>query len=172
MFRAHADRESTVYAACGAHSPSDCRSFHPRAPSWGIEGFDHYHQLALTSQRASVSHDGRPVGLCVLPGGVLSLFAIIRRFRSPRRRCSRAGAAARLQLATHWVDRRTAISPALLTGLLSSQHGLRVDAVVRPVCTVIFLAAVLAFVPRWRRCIAHLRAVGLFARLARSSVQT
>ena len=58
------DRESTVYAACGAAFAIGLSFIFIRAPHpWGIEGFDHYHQLALTLA------SGRPFPTMDVPWG-------------------------------------------------------------------------------------------------------
>ncbi len=141
--------------------------FHPRAPSLG-----HRRVRSLSSARTdarigtSVSHDGRAVGLCVLPGGVLS--ALRRSSGDSAHRAGaaqRAGAAARLQAgdalgrSAHSDLRRIAHRIAVV------QHGLRVDAVVRRGVHGHLSRSRSRVRPRdGRRCIAHLRAVGPVAR--------
>src|SRR5258708_4063867 len=143
------DRESTVYAACGAALAIGLSFIFIRAPHpWGIEGFDHYHQLALTLA------SGRPFPTMDVPWGYAYFLAAFYRLFGdhpaiPLTAQALLNALVPLlvyKLATHWVDRRTAIFAALLAGLLSFNTVYASTQSSDAVCTVIFLAAVLAFV--------------------------
>jgi hypothetical protein len=143
------DRESTVYAACGAALAIGLSFIFIRAPHpWGIEGFDHYHELALAVA------SGRPFPTMDVPWGYAYFLAAFYRVFGDHPSIPLTAQAVLnalvpllvYKLARHWVARRTAILAALLTGLLSFNTVYASTQSSDAVCTVIFLAAILACV--------------------------
>ncbi|HKB12638.1 MAG TPA: glycosyltransferase family 39 protein, partial [Vicinamibacterales bacterium] len=143
------DRESTVYVACGVTLALGLVFIFVRAPHpWGSEGFDHYHQLALTVA------SGAPFPTMDVPWGYAYFLAAFYRAFGDHPSIPLTVQAALnalvpllvFQLASHWVPKRTAILAALLAGLLSFNTVYASTQSSDAVCTVTFLAALLAFV--------------------------
>lgn len=143
------DRRWTVYLACAATLAIGLLFTFVRAPHpWGTEGFDHYHELALTLAsghqfptmevpwgyayflaafyRLFGDHPAVPLTAQVLLNALMPLLVF--------------------RLAMRWFDRRTAALAALLTGVLSFNTVYASTQSSDAVCTVIFTAGMLAFV--------------------------
>ena len=143
------DRRSTVYLACAATLAIGLFFIFVRAPHpWGTEGFDHYHELALTIAA------GRPFPTMEVPWGyAYFLAAFYRLFGNhppiPLAAQALLNAAMPLlvfRLAHTWFDRQTAALAAVLTGLFSFNTVYASTQSSDAVCTVMFTTAVLAFV--------------------------
>jgi len=138
-----------VYAACAAALAIGLAFIFVRSPHpWGVEGFDHYHQLALTVA------SGRPFPTLDVPWGYAYFLAAFYRLFGdhpaiPLTVQALLNACVPLlvyKLAVHWVERRTAVLAAVLSGLLSFNTVYASTQSSDAVCTVIFLTAILAFV--------------------------
>jgi len=143
------EHESTVYAACAVTFAIGLVFIFVRAPHpWGVEGFDHYHQLALTVA------SGRMFPTMDVPWGYAYFLAAFYRAFGDHPAIQLTAQVVLnafvpllvYRLATHWVDARTATLAALLTGVLSFNTVYASTQSSDAVCTVIFLAGVLAFV--------------------------
>ena len=115
---------------------------------WGWEGFDHYHQLALTLAA------GQPFPTMEVPWGYAYFAAAFYRVFGDRpwillvAQVLLNGAVPWLvyQLALEWTNQRTAIVAAAITGLFSFNTIYASTQSSDAVCTVLFMTAVLAFV--------------------------
>jgi hypothetical protein len=143
------ESESTVYAACAAALAIGLAFIFVRAPHpWGVEGFDHYHELALAVA------SGRPFPTMDVPWGYAYFLAAFYRLFGdhpaiPLTVQALLNAWVPLlvyRLALHWVERRTAVLAAVLSGLFSFNTVYASTQSSDAVCTVIVLAATLAFV--------------------------
>jgi len=137
-----------LYAACAISLLLGLFFIFVWAPHpWGWEGFDHYHDLAIELAR------GRPFPTMEVPWGyAYFLAACYRAFGVhpwiPLIIQSALNALTPLLLfllARTWCDRRIAALAALLTGLFSFNTIYASTESSDAVCTVIFLAAIVAF---------------------------
>jgi hypothetical protein len=137
-----------VYAACAASLALGTFFVFVWAPHpWGWEGFDHYHQLALTLAA------GQPFPTMEVPWGyayfaaafyrlfgdrpwVLLLAQVLLNAAVPWLTC---------RVALEWTDRATAIAAAIITGLFSFNTIYASTQSSDSVCTVIFMAALVVF---------------------------
>ena len=148
----------TVYAACALTLALGLTFMFVAAPHpWGWEGFDHYHQLALEVAR------GRPFPTMEVPWGyAYFLAAFYRTFGDhpviPLLVQVALNACMPLFVfiaARSWFDPQIATNAALFTGLFSFNTVYASTQSSDAVCTVLFMAAVVAFVrarrdDRWR----------------------
>jgi hypothetical protein len=143
------ERESTVYAACAATLAIGLCFIFIRAPHpWGIEGFDHYHDLAL------MVASGRPFPTLDVPWGYAYFLAAFYRTLGDHPVAPLAVQALLnalvpwlvYRIACRYVSRPTAILSAILAGLFSFNTVYASTQSSDALCTVIFLAAILAFI--------------------------
>ncbi len=140
--------ESTVYAACGVTLALGLFFIFAWAPHpWGWEGFDHYHQLAL-----AVAAGQRFPTMDVPWGYAYFLAAFYRLFGDHPWIPLTAQAVLNAwvpwlvyRFARSWLDRSTAILAAAITGVCSFNTVYASTQSSDAVCTVIFLAALVAF---------------------------
>src|SRR5262245_50926132 len=141
-------RPPAVYAAGGASLVIGLIFIFVRAPHpWGWEGFDHYHDLALALARG----DAFPT-LDVPWGYAYFLAAFYRIFGDhpwiPLTVQAALNALMPLlvfDVASTWLDRRTASVAAILTGLFSFNTVYASTQSSDAVCTCVFMLAVLVF---------------------------
>ena len=159
-----------VYAACAASLALGAFFVFVWAPHpWGWEGFDHYHQLALTLAA------GEPFPTMEVPWGYAYFAAAFYRVFGDRPWVlllaqvvlNAAVPWLTYRLALGWTDRTAATLAAILTGLFSFNTIYASTQSSDAVCTVIFMASLLAFGAarrheRWRA----FAAAGLLAGLA------
>jgi Dolichyl-phosphate-mannose-protein mannosyltransferase len=163
-------RDATVYAACGVALALGLFFIFVWAPHpWGWDGFDHYHQLALDVAA------GRPFPTMEVPWGYAYFLAGFYRLLGDRPWIPLVVQAALnatlpllvYRLALTWVERRTAVLAAVLTGVFSFNTVYASTQSSDAVCTVIFMVTLVAFVrartsDRWP----HYALAGLLAGLA------
>src|SRR5947208_3289999 len=151
-------RQTTVYAACGVALALGLFFVFVWAPHpYGWEGFDHYHTLALEVAA------GRPFPTMEYPWGYAYFLAFFYRLFGDRPWIplvvqSALNAALPLlvyRFALTWVDRRTAVLAAVLTGVFSFNTVYASTQSSDALCTVIFMTTLVAFVgaragDRWR----------------------
>jgi len=143
-----------VYAACGVSLAIGLFFIFVWAPHpWGHEGFDHYHQLALTLASGGVFPTMEyPWGYAYFLAAFYRLFGdhpVI-----PLVAQAAMNAALPLMVFTAaraWFDRRTAVVAAAITGVGSFNTVYASTQSSDAVCTVIFMSAVLAFLVAERR---------------------
>ena len=149
-----AARPRLVYAACGASLVIGVIFVFVRAPHpWGWEGFDHYHELALGLAQ------GRGFPTMDYPWGyAFFLAAFYRAFGDhpwiPLTAQVVLNALTPIlvfDLASTWLDRRTATLAALLTGLFSFNTVYASTQSSDAICTIVFMAALVAFAAARRR---------------------
>jgi dolichyl-phosphate-mannose-protein mannosyltransferase len=142
-------RRSTVYGACAVSLVVGLFFIFVWAPHpWGREGFDHYHQLALTLGR------GLPFPTLDYPWGYAYFLAAFYRVFGDRplipltaQAIFNAGVPALVfEIARDWLDRPTATVAAILTGMFSFNTIYASTQSSDAMCTVIFLASVLALI--------------------------
>jgi hypothetical protein len=141
-------RDATVYAACGVALTLGLFFIFVWAPHpWGWEGFDHYHQLALEVAA------GRPFPTMEVPWGYAYFLAGFYRLLGDRPWIvlvvqAALNAALPLlvyRLALTWVERRTAVLAAVLTGVFSFNTVYASTQSSDAVCTVIFMVTLVVF---------------------------
>jgi hypothetical protein len=148
------DGVDVIYAACGLSLAIGLLFIFVWAPHpWGHEGFDHYHQLALT-----LAAGGAFPTMDVPWGYAYFLAAFYRVFGDhptiPLLAQATLNAAMPLLVfaaARVWFDRRTAALAAVITSVGSFNTVYASTQSSDAVCTVIFMCAVLAFVTSQRR---------------------
>lgn len=137
-----------VYAACAASLALGTFFVFVWAPHpWGWEGFDHYHQLALTLAA------GQPFPTMEVPWGYAYFAAAFYRVFGDRPwvlllaqvLLNAALPWLTYRVALEWTDRRTAIVAAIVTGLFSFNTIYASTQSSDSVCTVIFMAALVVF---------------------------
>jgi hypothetical protein len=143
------ERRSTVYGACAVSFAIGLFFVFVWAPHpWGHEGFDHYYQFALTVVA------GRPFPTLDYPWGyAYYLAAFYRLFGDhpwiPLTAQVLLNASVPwlvFELAYGWFDRRTATVAAILTSIFSFNTVYASTQSSDAMCTVIFLASVLALI--------------------------
>src|SRR5262245_59714858 len=115
---------------------------------WGWEGFDHYHQLALTVAA------GQPFPTMEVPWGYAYFAAAFYRVFGDRPwillvaqvLLNAAMPWLVYRLALEWTNQRTALVAAAITGIFSFNTIYASTQSSDAVCTVLFMTAVLAFV--------------------------
>jgi Dolichyl-phosphate-mannose-protein mannosyltransferase len=151
--------ETTVYAACVISLALAVVFIFAWAPHpWGWEGFDHYHELALTVA------SGQPFPTMEVPWGYAYFAAFWYRLFGDRPWIvlvaqSLLNAALPwlvYRFALTWTTRETAIAAAVVTGICSFNTVYASTQSADAVCTVVFMAAVLIVArarrdPRWWR---------------------
>ena len=160
----------TVYAACGVSFALGLFFIFVWAPHpWGTEGFDHYHQLAL-----AVAH-GQPFPTLDVPWGYAYFLAAFYRVFGDRPWIPLTAQAALnacipwlvYRFALTWLDQSTAILAAAVAGVFSFNTVYASTQSADAVCTVIFMAALVAFAKARRRDTWHwYAATGLLTGLA------
>jgi hypothetical protein len=148
------DGVDVIYAACGLSLAIGLFFIFAWAPHpWGHEGFDHYHQLALT-----LAAGGAFPTMDVPWGYAYVLAAFYRVFgdHPPIPLVVQATLNAAMPLLVYtagraWFDRRTAAIAALITGAASFNTVYASTQSSDAVCTVMFMCAVLAFLASQRR---------------------
>src|SRR5512138_1239034 len=114
---------------------------------WGWEGFDHYHELALTLA------SGRTFPTIEVPWGYAYFAAAVYRLSGDHPAVllviqvalNAAMPYLIYRFASEWTDRRTATTAAVLTGVLSFNTVYASTQSSDAVCTVIFMIALVAF---------------------------
>src|SRR5712691_3648476 len=143
-----------VYAACGLTLAIGMFFVFVWAPHpWGWEGFDHYHQLALTVA------EGRSFPTMEVPWGYAYFLAVFYRLFGdhpwiPLVVQVALNASVPLLVfafARTWLDDRVATAAAVLTGLFSFNTVYASTQSADAVCTFLFMAALVAFVRARRR---------------------
>src|SRR5689334_7675804 len=138
-----------VYAACAASLALGTFFVFVWAPHpWSWEGFDHYHQLALT-----LAH-GEPFPTMEVPWGYAYFAAAFYRVFGDRPWILLLAQVAlnasvpwlTYRVALTWTDRTVASLAAILAGLFSFNTIYASTQSSDAVCTVIFMTALLAFV--------------------------
>lgn len=152
---ARADRRPpAVYAAAAVSLALGLLFIFVRAPHpWGWEGFDHYHDIALELAR------GRPFPTMEVPWGyAYFLAAFYRAFGDhpwiPLTVQAILNATVPVlvfDFASTWLDRRTAVAAALVTGVFSFNTVYASTQSSDAVCTWLFMMAVVAFAAACRR---------------------
>ena len=152
-------RPAVVYVACAVSLLVGLCFIFVRAPHpWGWEGFDHYHDLALTLAR------GEAFPTMEVPWGYAYFLAAFYRIFGDHPWLPLTVQAALnalvpllvFDVAATWLDRRTAAIAALLTGVFSFNTVYASTQSSDAVCTCLFMAAVVAFTTAlahddWRR---------------------
>jgi Dolichyl-phosphate-mannose-protein mannosyltransferase len=142
-------RSAIVPAACAISLALGLFFIFVWAPHpWGWEGFDHYHQLALTLAA------GQPFPTMEVPWGYAYFAAAFYRVFGDRPWILLVAQALLnaampwlvYQLALEWTNQRTAIVAAVITGIFSFNTIYASTQSSDAVCTVLFMTAVLAFV--------------------------
>jgi len=142
------ERESTVYAACGVSLALGLFFIFVWAPHpWGTEGFDHYHQLALAVAA------GRQFPTMEVPWGYAYFLAAFYRSAGDHPAVPLVAQACLnalvplivLRLGSRWLDRKTAVLAALITGVCSFNTVYASTQSSDAVCTIIFMTAILTF---------------------------
>src|SRR5438067_4175807 len=163
-------REATVYAACGVALAIGLFFIFVWAPHpYGWEGFDHYHTLALEVAA------GRPFPTMEVPWGYAYFLAGFYRLLGDHPviplvvqvMLNAALPFLVYRVALTWVDQRTAVMAAVLTGVFSFNTVYASTQSSDALCTVIFMATLAALVrartgDRWT----EYALVGLLAGLA------
>jgi Dolichyl-phosphate-mannose-protein mannosyltransferase len=148
------ERTALVHAACAASFAIALLFIFVRAPHpWGWEGFDHYHEIALELAR------GRPFPTLEVPWGYAYSLAVFYWLFGDhpwiplvaQAALNAAVPALVFRLAATWIDRRTAILAAVLTGLFSFNTVYASTQSSDAVCTCLFMAAIAAFVTARQR---------------------
>jgi len=143
------ERRSTVYGACAVSFVIGLFFVFVWAPHpWGHEGFDNYHQFALTLVA------GKPFPTLDYPWGYAYFLAAFYRLFGDHPSIPLTAQVILnasvpwlvFELARRSLDRRTAVVAALITGVFSFNTVYASTQSSDAVCTVIFLCAVLAFV--------------------------
>ena len=143
-----------VSAACVASFAIALVFIFVRAPHpWGWDGFDHYHELALELAR------GRRFPTMEVPWGYAYFLAAFYRLFGDhpwiplvvQAALNAAVPALVYRFACTWLDRRTAVMAAVLTGLFSFNTVYASTQSSDAVCTCLFMAAILAFAAARRR---------------------
>jgi dolichyl-phosphate-mannose-protein mannosyltransferase len=138
----------TVFGACAASLALGLVFIFVRAPHpWGTEGFDHYHELALTLAA------GRPFPTMEVPWGYAYFLAAFYRVFGDHPAIpltAQVVANALLpwlvyRIAIRWFDQRTSVTAAILTGICSFNTVYASTQSSDAMCTVIFTVAVIAF---------------------------
>jgi hypothetical protein len=142
------DSPRTVYAACAISLALGLFFIFVWAPHpWGREGFDHYHDIAITLAR------GGAFPTMEVPWAYAYFVAAFYRVFGVHPWIPLVAQAALnaftpllvFILARTWCDRRTAVLAAVITGLFSFNTIYASTESSDAVCTVIFLTAVVAF---------------------------
>jgi hypothetical protein len=137
-----------VYAACAASLALGTFFVFVWAPHpWGWEGFDHYHQLALTLAA------GQPFATMEVPWGYAYFAAAFYRVFGDRPwvlllaqvLLNAAVPWLTYRVALEWTDRGTAVVAAIVTGLFSFNTIYASTQSSDSVCTVIFMLALVVF---------------------------
>jgi hypothetical protein len=151
--------ETTVYAACVVSFALALLFIFAWAPHpWSWEGFDHYHELALTVA------SGQPFPTLEVPWGYAYFAAFWYRLFGDRpwivlvvqALLNAAVPWLVYRLALTWTNRQTAIAAALVTAICSFNNVYASTQSSDAVCTVLFMAAIVIFAharrdPRWWR---------------------
>src|SRR4051812_7953071 len=142
------DDERTVTAACAASLALGLTFIFVRSPQpWGWEGFDHYHEIALTVAR------GQPFPTMEVPWGYAYFLAVFYRLfgdhpwipLTVQALLNAAMPALVYRVAATWLDRRTAVLASVLTGVLSFNTVYASTQSSDAVCTCLFMTALVAF---------------------------
>ncbi|MCU1385385.1 MAG: hypothetical protein JWL71_4082 [Acidobacteria bacterium] len=136
---------------------------------WGAEGFDHYHDIALELAR------GRPFPTMEVPWGYAYFLAAFYHLFGDHTwipLVAQVGLNALMPLLVYalartWLDHRTSVWAAVLTGVFSFNTVYASTQSSDAVCTVLFLAALVAFAQaRRRESFAWFALTGLLAGIA------
>ena len=148
------DGTGLVYASCGVSLAIGLFFIFVWAPHpWGHEGFDHYHQLALTlaSGGAFPTMDV-PWGYAYFLAGFYRVFGDHPAIPLVAQAALNAATPLLVfAVARAWFERRTAVVAAAITGVGSFNTVYASTQSSDAVCTVIFMSAVLAFLVAQRR---------------------
>ena len=159
--------EFIVYAACAVSLAIGLFFIFVRSPQpWGWEGFDHYHEFALEIAR------GRPFPTMEVPWGYAYFLASFYRLFGDHPwiplvvqvALNAAMPALVYRFASTWLDRRTAVVAAVLTGLFSFNTVYASTQSSDALCSILFMAALVAFdAARHRESAAWFALVGLLS---------
>jgi hypothetical protein len=140
--------EFIVYAACAASFGLGLLFIFVWSPQpWGWEGFDHYHEFALDVAR------GRPFPTMEVPWGYAYFLAAFYRLFGDhpwiplivQAALNAVMPALVYRFASTWLDRRTAVVAAVLTGLFSFNTVYASTQSADALCSILFMAAIVAF---------------------------